>query len=703
MVGFVGIALAALVLSDGLQNGNTWFSANQRVVLSVDGEDVNIEDYERRLQAINEQMQQRAGGQLTDEQRMNLNNGLAQELIAERILNKLAQEVGIAVTPDEVYALINSGQGVSPSPLAQQFFSSLGIDINDSKAVNDLIKQLSDDAIQAMPQANQAGMRMIQAQWRSLQENIRTSRLQQKIQTLLSRSYKLTSLDQELATAGGSRAVALVRTTPMAGSDKEAEISDAEIKKYYDEHGEFFRSNEPSSEISYISTQVAPSSEDYRAAEGEASKAFEELVAAEKAQVSDVVRNYNGSFQQVYLTGAELDQLGLGATEADFIKTAALGESKNFGLVNDKYTILRLVDKKQGISALGMQVIVLDSLMSTKTDSLLSALKSGASFEEMVTKYSQDPESKANGGRLSQPGMYGMPMDKFSEAQLAGSLFAEVYNKPVGEPFAVNNGAQKLIIKSTDAQSVVDKYQFAQININANFSDKTYNAKYDAINRILIAGGKFDDMAAKAEKEGFTVQRNQIVSTSSPQLGYIPSSRQLVSWALNAKQGEITDKVHRIGTDYLVIAQVGAQYEPGMMPLAQVREQIVARLSAEKRASNLAEKLSKKGLTSLDAYAAELNVNVDTLVGVNYFVRGGEGAAFNGQAMTTKIGQLSKPFVAGTEVMVVQPTAVEANNKSALDAQVKQQEQGISYQIANRVFQNLLNKTKIEDNRARFY
>lgn len=703
MVGFVGLALAAFVLGDALQNGNTWFSANKRVVLSVDGDDVNIEDYERRLQSLSEQMQQRSGGQLSDEQRMSINNGLAQQLIAERVLGKLAKQVGITVSPDEVYALLNAGQGVTPSPMAQQFFSSLGIDINDSKAVNDLIKQLSDEAISAMPQESQSGMRMLQSQWRNLQENIRTSRLQQKIQTLLSRSYKVTKLDQELATMGGTRTVALVRSTPMAGTDKEAEPSDADITKYYKEHGDFFYSPESSSEISYISLQVTPSSEDYKVAEGEANKAYDELLAASTSQVSDVVRNYNGSFQSVYFTGAELDQLGLGASETDFIKTAELGATRNFGLINDKYSIIRLVGKKQGVSSLGIQVVVLDSLMSTKADSLLGAIKAGTPFEEIVTKYSQDPESKANGGRLSQRGMYGMPMDKFSEAQLAGSVFADVFSKPVGEAFVVANGTQKLLLKSTDAQAVADKYQVALINMDANFSDKTYNAKYDALNRILGAGGKFEDMIAKAEKEGFSVVKNSVVSTSTPQLGQIPSSRQLVSWALNGKEGEITDKVYRIGTDYLVIAQVGKHYEAGVMPLAQVREQVAARLSAEKRASNLADKLTKKGLSSLDAYATELNATVDTLVGVNYFVRGGEGAAFNGKAMTTAIGQLSKPFVAGTEVMVVQPTATEPANASALEAQVKQQEQGVGYQLAGRAFQSLLQKTKVEDNRARFY
>lgn len=703
MVGFVGFALAAFVLGDALQNGNTWFSANQRVALSVDGTDTNIEDYERRLHSLTEQMQQRYGTeQLSDEQRMALNNSLAQQIVAENILNKLAKQVGIQVTTDEVYALLTGEQGITPSPMASQFFASLGINIQDSKSVNDLIKQLSDKSIQALPAEQQGQMRVIQAQFRSMQEGLLTARLQQKLQALLSRSYRLTKLDQELALAGGSRTVALVRTTPMP-NDQDAKPTEEQIKKYYDTHQDFFRTSEDGTELSYISVQVTPSSDDYKAAEEEAQKAYSELQAASSEQVADVVRNYNGAFHKTYLTGEELEQIGLSNKELDFVKTAEVGAVLNSGLVNDKYSILRLFAKKQGIPALGIKVIVLDSLMSTKSDSLLTALKGGASFDEMVEKYSQDPQSKANAGRISQQGQYGIEQNTFSEVQLGGSVFAEVYNKPVGEAFAVENGSMKLIIKSVDAQPVATKYQLAVVNVDANFSEKTYNSKYEALNRILGAGGSFADMIAKAEKEGFSVMQNQMVSVSTPQLPTVPGSRSVVSWALKAKEGEITDKIYRIGSDYLTIAVANKHYEAGTMPLSQVKEQIVARLSAEQRAEALVEKLSKKNLNSLEDYANELNVQVENLVGVNYLVRGSEPAAFNGKAMTTAIGQLSKPFVAGTEVMVIQPQSIEANDAAAVEAQTKQSEQGTGYQLANRAFQSLLQRTKVQDNRARFY
>lgn len=703
MVGFVGFALAAFVLGDALQSGNSWFAANQRVAFSVDGEEVGIEDYERRLQIINEQMQRQTGGQLTDEQRMTANNSLAQQIVAEHILVKLAKQVGITVTADEIYALLTANGGVTPSPLAQQFFAGFGVDINDTKGVNELIKQLSDESIKAMPKEQQQSMLAVQAQWKSLQESIITSRLQQKLQSLLARSYKVTKLDQELGSGDGDRTVALVRTTPMMGTDKDDTPSQDEIKKYYDSHSKFFQSQEPSVDMSYIALQVVPSSEDYKAAEEKANKAFADLQAATSENIADVVRNLNGSYRENYFTGAELEQLGLGANEIEFIKTSAIGAATNSGLVNDKYNLVKVVNKKNGTESLGLQVILLDSLMSTKADSLLTALKGGANFEEMVTKYSQDPETKANGGRLSQQGQYGIPMDSFTEAQLAGSPFTEAYNKPVGEAFAINNGNSKVIIKTVDAKPAVEKYQLALVGIDATFSEKTYNGKYDALNRILGAGGKFADMMAKAEKEGFNVVKSTTASTSMPTLGQIPSSRPLISWALNADEGAITDKVYRIGTDYLMIASTNKHYDAGVMPLSQVSEQIVARLSAEKRAKNLADKASKKGLTSLEAYASEFNATIDTLVGVNYFVRGREGAAFNGVAMTTAVGQLSKPFVSGVEVMVVQPTAKEKPNAESLAAQVKQAEQGTAYQIASRVFGNLVQQAKVEDNRARFY
>ena len=89
---------------------------------------------------------------------------------------------------------------------------------------------------------------------------------------------------------------------------------------------------------------------------------------------------------------------------------------------------------------------------------------------------------------------------------------------------------------------------------------------------------------------------------------------------------------------------------------------------------------------------------------MNYLVRGSEPAEFNGYAMTTPIGKLSKPFAgSNAEVMVVQPLSKTPVDKQALQAQLRQQEMGLARQYSFRAFSGFLQSLKIEDNRARFF
>ncbi len=89
---------------------------------------------------------------------------------------------------------------------------------------------------------------------------------------------------------------------------------------------------------------------------------------------------------------------------------------------------------------------------------------------------------------------------------------------------------------------------------------------------------------------------------------------------------------------------------------------------------------------------------------VSYIVRGSEPATFNGVAMTTPMGKLSKPFAANNaEVMVLQPVTATPNDPAAVSAQIKQQELGLARQYSYRVFANVIQNLKIKDNRGRFY
>ena len=105
LVVVIGIVLAGFVIGDLFTSGRTFWSKNERTALSIDGKDVSIEEYSMRLKELEDQAQAQ-GQQLSDEQRMQLNNQLAQEYISEYALNEVTSKVGLGVSDDELYALL---------------------------------------------------------------------------------------------------------------------------------------------------------------------------------------------------------------------------------------------------------------------------------------------------------------------------------------------------------------------------------------------------------------------------------------------------------------------------------------------------------------------------------------------------------------------------------------------------------------------
>ena len=257
LVVVIGIALAGFVIGDLFTSGRTFWSKNERTALSIDGKDVSIEEYSMRLKELEDQAQAQ-GQQLSDEQRMQLNNQLAQEYISEYALNEVTSKVGLGVSDDELYALL-VGKGIAPSPLAAQFFGSA-----DEKQINEIIKQLSDKQIQAAPAEQRGQLLQAKSQFEQLQKQIKSQRLQQKLSTLLARTYKINDVDRELSVGKESRSIALVRTSAAQIADEAAKPSDSEVKKYYDEHKDFYKMQYPLTEVNYISLQVTPSQEDYK-------------------------------------------------------------------------------------------------------------------------------------------------------------------------------------------------------------------------------------------------------------------------------------------------------------------------------------------------------------------------------------------------------------------------------------------------------
>ena len=128
-----------------------------------------------------------------------------------------------------------------------------------------------------------------------------------------------------------------------------------------------------------------------------------------------------------------------------------------------------------------------------KMQSILDSIKNGASFGDMVVKYSEDNFSKNNGGDIYW----------FTSGQIIPSFENAAYNTPVGEiyPEIVKSKFGYHIIKVTDRQKRVYKVSASHILIKTesdgeNDSNKA-RRKVNLVYNQIKAGAPFDSLAIK--------------------------------------------------------------------------------------------------------------------------------------------------------------------------------------------------------------
>lgn len=699
----IGIALLAFLIGDGLRSSSSIMQGDRQVVLKLNGEKIGYQQYAERLSELTERYEAQ-GNHLSDEDRMYMNNQLAQEFIQTRAIEEIAESAGIKVTPKESLALI-TGDGVQQSFSAMQFLQQMGVNPADKNAVNTFISQLDPKQIKQMPEEVQSSYLKMYNYWQNLLTGMTNERTMQKFNAIMARAYVLNKVDKSFIENGASRTVALVRTPSTILEDEKSTATDAEVEEYYKKHIRLFKLQSPYTKVDYISMQVRPAHNDLKLAYEDMLKAKAKL--AESSEEETVVRNYNNGFAaDVYLTEDEVSSMNLADPLMTFLKESEVGSVNTPALEDDHYELIKLIDRKVAPASVTAQIVVLDTINATKIDSLIGAINSGkTTFEAVVAEYSVDKQTKAEEGFLSVQNPRTGQTDRNITRRIAkGSGLDVLFEKNPHQAFAFGEGKSKVIMQVASLGEAGTLYKFAYAQVPSTFSDETFREAHTKMNTILSMGDDFAKMTEEAEKQGLQVMKDISVGASTASLPSVPSSREVVSWALRGKKGDINEKIFRCGDDYLVIARIGETITAETQPLDDLKENIRNIVTAEKRGNMLATKLASKSLSSLQAYATEMKSVVDTVSNVSPMPTGSMPAEFNGMAFNTKLNTLSKPFRAQSEVMVVMPiNEVKATATPERKAQTEQIRNGVGQALGNRAFQYFIREMKIKDNRGNFY
>jgi len=684
LVGAIAFAIIAFIVGDVISTGKPFWAASQRVVGSIDGEDVSIDEFTPKVDQSIAQFKQQYGGAVNPQmQAMAVDNAWQAE-IANVLLNKEYVRLGLTVSGDELFDLL---QGKNPSPIILQYFGNPQTGQFDRAAVISSLKAQTKD-----PKLKQ--------QWDLLQQEIEKQALQQKYANLIRNSVYVTTLEANDDYVNRNKLASFKYVSLNYSSilDATVKLTDADYQSYYDEHKSVFKNVAETRGLEFVNFSIQPTAADTAAVKEQVAK----LAADFKTTPNDSLFAANNSDVKVpftYLSKGKLDP----AVDSVIFNYPA-GSYYGPTLTGNSYKLIKVIDTRFSPDSVKARHILIDpskvggeANAFKLADSLKALVQNGGNFSELAKKYSVDG-SKDTGGDVGT----------FARGAMVPEFENATFNGKTGDYKVVKSqfGIHLVnIVKQVGSSKVV---KLAYIEKSLTPSSKTRDVAYKKATAFLNEV-KGDDFSALAKKSGYIVSVAEKVTASQ---GYVPgldNPRQLIRAAYEAKKGDVLSEVFTMDNGFVVAHLTNVQPK-GQLSLDDVKKQIESAVMTTKKGKMLVEKLNKAlaGASSIDQVAQKLGqtaIPLQNIVFANPVIPGvAQENKLVGSVFGSQVGKLSKAIEGATGVyaFVVDGFA----NPAPLANTFKQKQtmmEGIAQRSLGSAFQALQDKAEIKDNRVRFY
>ena len=686
LAGFViAAALVAFILMDAFSSRSvSSLFGNDGSIAKVDGEKIDNVSYLNRVEQYNVLYSYtQPDKELDDETRMQLNQQALNDLVNEILITKECEKLGLTTTKKEGNDLIygpNPHQGVQNF----QYFrdpQTGRFNPQNVKAFETQIKaNLSD------PNA-----KLAYDQWNVLQAFILRNNVINKYNALLTNNIYIPTflVEKQVKENQQSASIDFVTIPLSADDDKDVKITEAEMLSYMKKHKALYTIKDASRSIEYISFDIAPKSRDTARALAPLNNLKPDFATVDTANVKAFVnRNSDQQYGATYVMKKTFR-----SAFSDSIFNLQNGAVFGPYFENNSYKITKLLDRKRFPDSVkcrhilitttdGANQVLPDSIAKARIDSIVLAIRSGANFDTMVNKFSDDVNSKPNGGEYT-----------FLFDQRLG--ISQEFQDFV---FEDGRKGQSKVVKVTNPKysgyhyiEILDQTGFATAAKTATIikqlfpNDETETEIYNAASEFAINNNtatKFDEAMKKNQASKRVAASVKKSDFNIPGLG---ASRELIRWMYDAKVGDVSTVISLKGK--YIVAKVTDIQNKGLANITDnnrqsleglVRnEKIVKKVADQyKDASSLAQiaQTAKVEVKSADSFKANSSFIPSLgyepkVAGYSFyqgFAKSKVSPAINGQAgvffITVKDRFTSK-----------QPTDPNliAQQKSMMEAQIK--------------------------------
>lgn len=670
----IGLALVAFLLGDLTSSGGNLLQNRKMRVGEIDGETIGYLEYSNMVDYFTDIEQQMSGKDALNAQEQDK----VKEMAWNYTISKYAYEpgyekMGLAVSEAEQVDMV-SGNYISP--IINSIFANPNTGTFDASLLRNFVANINQD-----PSGNANKI------WNYLKTQMTMQRTIGKYMNLVAKGMYVTNVEveQNMALSNSISSAAYIMEDYAQIADSTINVTDSEIRTYYKEHKAMFRQT-PSRDVEYVVFDVLPSQEDYAAAEKYIGEMAQEFAA------NETPFQYATLNSQVPVNKNYVGEKQLEPALAAFAFGPQSGEMYGPVLNGNNYVMARVADTKMLPDSIGARHILLSAEQKTVADSLVTALKGGASFAALAQEYSVDQNANARGGDLGI----------FAPAQMIPEFSDAAVKANKGEIFTVETPYGVHVVELTYKSPLSKKVQLATITYQIEPSDFTQQSIYgNASKFVASATGSYENFKKAATESALSKRVARIRNTDRNASG-LEESRELVRWAFNAEKDAVSS-IMEVGGDYVVAALSGIN-DDEYAPVEKVSTDIATLLRKEKKGVMLAEKMQGTSLTNV---ASKLGAEIKEVAGVefNSFYLDGLGVEpkLIGAITAVPVDQLSKPVSASSGVFLF-----TVNNRQSVDNSTFESERvrlitGAQSYIGERTNQALLELSNVKDNRVKFF
>lgn len=637
LVSIIFVALFLFIITI-IDNPLSLFMDNTTVA-NVNGVKVSYEEYQKKAQELRNQ----------NPQNENADDEALQSLISEALFQQEVGKLGLAVTPSEISEVL-VGEN-PPAYLISSFRAQFGATPAEIlTAINNPASMgLTDEQVQQLSTA-----------YKAFEDQIEQFLLGQKFFMLAGGTINANKLDAKTAFDENNTSYRLAAVSKSLYAVQDS-VTDADVEKYYKEHKENFKLNEPSRYVRFVDLAITPSAADRQAASAAVQQAMADLAESEGM---DALMG-NSAFITNRLSGDESKIKGEGIRGlVDFAKDAQIGELRvvqndAYSGSNPRIVIARLMGRETKADGANFKQAIIDPTQNA--DSVLARINSAAVVNDSINGVMQVVEQHYD--------FSSMPAQILEQLQGADGKYINL---------TMNDGTTvATVIEKLDEPKEIFTIQTATYNVEP--SRETLDQLNTRMRDFLIVASKADAFNQdNAAQYGLAVE-DALISNSSTSINGLSDTRGIVAWAMDAKKGDVSRLYTDSKNTHLTAAAVADIYKSDYVPATfpGVRMSIENDALNQKRADKLIADYSGKGTTLADYQKAMEATRIDTINNVN--IANGRYAQLGG-VRGAKKGEVVGPIRWNGSVIVYQILDTEegqmpydeASNSSQYQRQMQQ-------------------------------